>query len=86
MFKRIAVAAIAALAGAAAPGAQALDLQLADKIVLVTGSTSNIGYSAAKAFLKENPETAQQIEDRVRQQLGMRGVAVAVGDEDGEVD
>lgn len=53
MFKRIAVAALAALAGLAAPGAQALDLQLAGKIVLVTGSTSNIGYATAKAFLKE---------------------------------
>ena len=33
--------------------AQALDLQLKDKIVLVTGSTSNIGYATARLFLKE---------------------------------
>ncbi|RYG81280.1 SDR family NAD(P)-dependent oxidoreductase, partial [bacterium] len=33
--------------------ANALDLGLADKIVLVTGSTSNIGYATARLFLKE---------------------------------
>jgi NAD(P)-dependent dehydrogenase (short-subunit alcohol dehydrogenase family) len=33
--------------------AHALDLKLKDKIVLVTGSTSNIGYATARAFLKE---------------------------------
>lgn len=33
--------------------AQALDLKLKDKVVLVTGSTSNIGYATARAFLKE---------------------------------
>jgi NAD(P)-dependent dehydrogenase (short-subunit alcohol dehydrogenase family) len=33
--------------------AQALDLKLKDKIVLVTGSTSNIGYATARAFLRE---------------------------------
>lgn len=33
--------------------ALALDLQLKDKVVLVTGSTSNIGYATARAFLKE---------------------------------
>ncbi|HYP81336.1 MAG TPA: SDR family oxidoreductase [Steroidobacteraceae bacterium] len=32
---------------------QALDLKLKDKIVLVTGSTSNIGYATARAFLRE---------------------------------
>lgn len=31
----------------------ALDLGLKDKIVLVTGSTSNIGYSTARLFLRE---------------------------------
>jgi glutamate dehydrogenase/leucine dehydrogenase len=33
--------------------AQALDLKLRDKIVLVTGSTSNIGYATARTFLRE---------------------------------
>ncbi|MET0293185.1 MAG: SDR family oxidoreductase [Steroidobacteraceae bacterium] len=42
-----------ALALGAAQAAHALDLQLKDKIVLVTGSTSNIGYSTARLFLKE---------------------------------
>ncbi len=32
---------------------EAMDLQLKDKIVLVTGSTSNIGYATARLFLKE---------------------------------
>jgi NAD(P)-dependent dehydrogenase (short-subunit alcohol dehydrogenase family) len=36
-----------------AANAQALDLQLKDKIVLVTGSTSNIGYATARLFMKE---------------------------------
>ena len=33
--------------------AQALDLKLDGKVVLVTGSTSNIGYATARAFLGE---------------------------------
>jgi len=33
--------------------ALALDLGLKDKVVLVTGSTSNIGYSTARLFLRE---------------------------------
>jgi NAD(P)-dependent dehydrogenase (short-subunit alcohol dehydrogenase family) len=33
--------------------AQAMDLKLQDKIVLVTGSTSNIGYATARMFLRE---------------------------------
>jgi NAD(P)-dependent dehydrogenase (short-subunit alcohol dehydrogenase family) len=37
----------------AARPATALDLQLAGKTVLVTGSTSNIGYATARAFLRE---------------------------------
>lgn len=41
-----------AMAGACLPS-QALDLKLKDKIVLVTGSTSNIGYATARAFLRE---------------------------------
>ncbi len=32
---------------------QAMDLKLKDKIVLVTGSTSNIGYATARMFLRE---------------------------------
>jgi NAD(P)-dependent dehydrogenase (short-subunit alcohol dehydrogenase family) len=51
LFRRI--LAIAAAALACAMPAQALDLQLKDKIVLVTGSTSNIGYATARLFLKE---------------------------------
>src|SRR5262245_51619728 len=45
--------AIAFVATAHFPPALALDLQLKDKIVLVTGSTSNIGYATAKLFLQE---------------------------------
>jgi NAD(P)-dependent dehydrogenase (short-subunit alcohol dehydrogenase family) len=48
---RLLPAALAALA-ITVPAA-ALDLQLKDKIVLVTGSTSNIGYATARLFLKE---------------------------------
>jgi NAD(P)-dependent dehydrogenase (short-subunit alcohol dehydrogenase family) len=43
----------AALLAALAPPALALDLGLKDKIVLVTGSTSNIGYATARLFLRE---------------------------------
>ncbi len=45
-------ASIVAIAILAAP-ANALDLQLKDKVVLVTGSTSNIGYATARLFLQE---------------------------------
>jgi NAD(P)-dependent dehydrogenase (short-subunit alcohol dehydrogenase family) len=45
--------ACAALAGLLTAPLQALDLKLKDKIVLVTGSTSNIGYATARAFLRE---------------------------------
>ena len=44
---------IALLAAITAPAALALDTKLKDKIVLVTGSTSNIGYATARLFLKE---------------------------------
>jgi len=45
--------ALATLALCGPLAAHALDLQLKDKIVLVTGSTSNIGYATARLFLKE---------------------------------
>lgn len=48
---RLLVAALA-MAGACLPS-QAMDLKLKDKVVLVTGSTSNIGYATARAFLRE---------------------------------
>jgi NAD(P)-dependent dehydrogenase (short-subunit alcohol dehydrogenase family) len=41
------------LAYTAAQPALAMDLGLKDKIVLVTGSTSNIGYATARQFLRE---------------------------------
>jgi NAD(P)-dependent dehydrogenase (short-subunit alcohol dehydrogenase family) len=44
---------VAVVALLSVDAARALDLQLKDKIVLVTGSTSNIGYAAARLFLKE---------------------------------
>lgn len=47
------ILAIAAAALACALPARALELGLKDKIVLVTGSTSNIGYATAKLFLQE---------------------------------
>ncbi len=47
------IAALALVAGTVAPAVLALDLQLKDKIVLVTGSTSNIGYATARLFMKE---------------------------------
>jgi NAD(P)-dependent dehydrogenase (short-subunit alcohol dehydrogenase family) len=43
---------VLAMLGTCLPS-QALDLKLKDKIVLVTGSTSNIGYATARAFLRE---------------------------------
>ena len=46
------LAAMLLIAGLCLP-AHALDLKLKDKIVLVTGSTSNIGYATARAFLRE---------------------------------
>ena len=47
------IVALVVLSGVAACPAVALDLQLKDKIVLVTGSTSNIGYATARLFIKE---------------------------------
>lgn len=53
MDKLIRMLLLALLATGACLPAQALDLKLRDKTVLVTGSTSNIGYATARAFLRE---------------------------------
>lgn len=47
---------LTALAILASPATLALDLQLKGKLALVTGSTSNIGYSTAELFLKEGAD------------------------------
>lgn len=52
MKRLLRLAAVSTLALLGQP-ALALDLGLKDKIVLVTGSTSNIGYSTARLFLRE---------------------------------
>jgi NAD(P)-dependent dehydrogenase (short-subunit alcohol dehydrogenase family) len=44
---------VSLVAAGSCMSAEALDLKLKDKIVLVTGSTSNIGYATARAFLRE---------------------------------
>jgi NAD(P)-dependent dehydrogenase (short-subunit alcohol dehydrogenase family) len=44
---------LTALAILVSPAASALDLQLKGKLALITGSTSNIGYSTAELLLKE---------------------------------
>jgi NAD(P)-dependent dehydrogenase (short-subunit alcohol dehydrogenase family) len=44
---------LTALAIFVSPAASALDLQLKGKLALITGSTSNIGYSTAELLLKE---------------------------------
>jgi NAD(P)-dependent dehydrogenase (short-subunit alcohol dehydrogenase family) len=51
-MNRLRLAALSAFALLVQP-ALALDLGLKDKVVLVTGSTSNIGYSTARLFLRE---------------------------------
>jgi NAD(P)-dependent dehydrogenase (short-subunit alcohol dehydrogenase family) len=57
MKRKIAVALLCVLSfGVPWPPAQALDLQLAGKTALVTGSTSGIGYATAKALLKEGAQ------------------------------
>jgi NAD(P)-dependent dehydrogenase (short-subunit alcohol dehydrogenase family) len=53
MNKLLRLLASAALAGLCIAPAAALDLKLDDKVVLVTGSTSNIGYATARMFLRE---------------------------------
>jgi NAD(P)-dependent dehydrogenase (short-subunit alcohol dehydrogenase family) len=50
ILRTIAAATFTVLLAVPAP---ALDLKLKDKIVLVTGSTSNIGYATARMFLRE---------------------------------
>jgi NAD(P)-dependent dehydrogenase (short-subunit alcohol dehydrogenase family) len=56
MFKTFAVVLAFVVGIGALPDAQALDLQLAGKTALVTGSTSGIGYATAKALLKEGAQ------------------------------
>jgi NAD(P)-dependent dehydrogenase (short-subunit alcohol dehydrogenase family) len=53
MDKLFRVIALVAAASLQAMPALALDLGLKDKVVLVTGSTSNIGYATARLFLRE---------------------------------
>ena len=48
-MKKLSLLACIILAASSAP-LQALDLKLKDKIVLVTGSTSNIGYATARSM------------------------------------
>src|SRR5690606_19198848 len=80
---RLLPAALAALA-ITVPAA-ALDLQLKDKIVLVTGSPSNIGYATARLFLKEvatviiNSHQQSEIDaalPKLEQETGRRPLAV----------
>ena len=47
---------LCALATLLSPAASALDLQLKGKLALITGSTSNIGYSTAELLLKEGAD------------------------------
>jgi NAD(P)-dependent dehydrogenase (short-subunit alcohol dehydrogenase family) len=54
LFRGVVFAALG-IAGVAAPAA-AMDLELAGKQALVTGSTSGIGYAIAKALLKEGAD------------------------------
>jgi NAD(P)-dependent dehydrogenase (short-subunit alcohol dehydrogenase family) len=49
LFRLLACVAVAAVA----MPTLGMDLKLKDKIVLVTGSTSNIGYATARMFLRE---------------------------------
>lgn len=44
------------------------------------------GRENAKAFLKEHPEIANEIEAKVREQLGMRGIPAASADDSDELE
>jgi NAD(P)-dependent dehydrogenase (short-subunit alcohol dehydrogenase family) len=53
LTRLVRILAIAAFTGLLSTPASALDLKLKGKTVLVTGSTSNIGYATARMFLRE---------------------------------
>jgi recombination protein RecA len=68
-----------------------VDLGVENDIVQKSGAWFSFGDTRigqgrenAKAFLKENPEAAAEIEARVREALGTRGIPTSTLDESGE--